>query len=100
MNQHAQVTLAADMAFSVRDPHSPWQWGSKENTDGLPPQCFPKGTDLSAHSVEHLQAVAAEGKDRLRKTLGMGHLGGGDEPSAARPQPAGRCDDPLSPPWP
>ena len=70
MTSHAQIALATDTDIYFCDPHSPWQRGSNENTNGLLRQYFPKGTDLSAHSREHLDAVAAELNSRPRKTLG------------------------------
>ena len=70
MAAHAQVSLATDLEVYFCDPHSPWQRGSNENTNGLLRQYFPKGTDLSAHGSGHLQAVAAELNSRPRKTLG------------------------------
>jgi transposase, IS30 family len=67
---HAQIALATGLEVYFCDPHSPWQRGSNENTNGLLRQYFPKGTSLAGHSREHLEAVAAELNARPRKTLG------------------------------
>jgi transposase, IS30 family len=70
MSGHAQIAVDADLDIYFCDPHSPWQRGSNENTNGLLRQYFPKGTDLAVHSREHLEEVAAELNSRPRKTLG------------------------------
>jgi transposase, IS30 family len=70
MAAHHAFSIATDIPVYFCDPASPWQRGSNENTNGLLRQYFPKGTDLAAHTRDHLNAVAAELNDRPRKTLG------------------------------
>jgi IS30 family transposase len=70
MAQHVQLRIEAGLQVYFCDPHSPWQRGTNENTNGLLRQYFPKGTDLSAHSVDELAAVASALNSRPRKTLG------------------------------
>lgn len=70
LSDHVRFTIESGVKVFFADPHSPWQRGTNENTNGLLRQYFPKGTDLSRWSEEELQAVAHTLNTRPRKTLG------------------------------
>jgi IS30 family transposase len=69
MADHKRFTLATDIDVYFCDPHSPWQRGSNENTNGLLRQYFPKGVDIAAYSQDQLNEVARKLNERPRKTL-------------------------------
>ena len=70
LSEHARFTVESGVKVFFADPHSPWQRGAKENTNGLLQQYFPKGTDLSRWSPREIQTVANALNSRPRKTLG------------------------------
>ena len=69
MADHKRFTLATDISVYFCEPHSPWQRGSNENTNGLLRQYFPKGVDISQYSQAQLNAIARKLNERPRKTL-------------------------------
>ncbi len=69
MADHVAFAVETGVPVYFCDPHSPWQRGSNENTNGLLRQYFPKGSDLSLFDADHLAAVARQLNGRPRQTL-------------------------------
>ena len=70
LSDHARFTVESGVQVFFADPHSPWQRGTNENTNGLLRQYFPKGTDLARWNAQEIEAVANALNTRPRKTLG------------------------------
>ncbi len=96
MARHLEFSVATGVKVYFCDPHSPWQRGSNENTNGLLRQYFPKGSDLRVHGPEQLVAVAAELNARPRKTLDWDTPAGRLAASKHNDQPGAQSSGPAS----
>lgn len=74
MAMHKELSHRTGMVVYVCDPHSPWQHGSNENTNGLVRQYVPKGNNLSGYSQKQLDAITDQINNRPRKVLGIRSL--------------------------
>ena len=70
MADHAKFTISTGMKVFFCDPHSPWQRGTNENTNGLIRKFFPKGTDFTGMKADRLEWVQEALNERPRETLG------------------------------
>ena len=99
MCNHVHIAEATEIDIYFCDPHSPWQRGTSENTNGLLRQYFPKGTDLSGYHRDYLDFIAAELNRRPRKRLGWRTPAEALDQLLSKPQdPPQCCIDRLNPP--
>jgi transposase InsO family protein len=98
MALHARLKIDAGVQVYFCDPHSPWQRGTNENTNGLLRQYFPKRTDFSVHSAEEIAAVAATLNSRPRKRLDWQTPAEALDQLLLAGQPRLCCDNRLNPP--
>jgi hypothetical protein len=99
LSAHAAFKVETAIPVYFADPHSPWQRGTNENTNGLLRQYFPKGTDLSRWNAEEIEAVADTLNSRPRKTLGWKTPAEALDEYLQSAQQGRCCDDRLSSAW-
>ena len=99
MSNHIEIAAATELDIYFCDPHSPWQLGSNENTNGPLRQYFPKGTDLSGYHPDCLDFVAAQLNSRPQETIELENTRRSTRPTTLRPRQSTRCCvDRLNPP--